>query len=339
MGRVTVRPLQPGDLDTCAGLLAARQRVLRARLPMLATSLEEPAACRSLLERAAGNPRITRFVAERDGRVVGFLSGEEMLFPPDHFASQYIPLQSLDMPVEGHAVAEAEDATDVYRALYAVLSGEAVARGLFTQRVHIIPDPALQEAWLSLGFGRHLTAAVRETALPVEDGVQAPIDVHQASAEDIDVIIGLHDTLNRHHLQPPMFWPILPAPQPAAREYDLAHLADTETNPYFVAYLDGRPVAMQTFNKPGFIPPVVEQESNIYLYEGVVEEDVRTGGVGAALLDRTMSHLRDHSFRWCTLHFAAGNPSGAPFWLKHQFIPVEHEMERRIDERVTWARG
>ncbi len=339
MGRVSVRPFQTDDNGPCAELLAARQRVLRTRLPMLAAALEDPRAAGALLEKASANPRTTRFVAERDGRVAGFLSGEEMLFPPDHFASQYIPPQSLDLAVEGHAVAADEDATDVYRALYAALAADAVGRGLFIHRVHIIPDAAVQEAWVSLGFGRHLTAGVRETALPLDGGVPAAIEVHQASAEDVDVIMALHDTLNRHHLKSPMFWPILPAPQPAAREYDLAHLADTETNPYFVAYRDGRPVAMQTFNKPGFIPEVVEHDSNIYLYEGVVEDDVRTGGVGAALLDRTMSHLRDRGVRWCTLHFAAGNPSGAPFWLKHQFIPVEHEMERRIDDRVAWARG
>jgi GNAT superfamily N-acetyltransferase len=339
MGRVSVRPFQPADLAVCAELLAGRQRSNRTRLPMLAVSLEDPGACRALLERTGANPRCCRFVAERDGRVVGFLSGEDMLFPPDHFASQYIPPQSFDMAVEGHAVAADEDLTDVYRALYAGLSAEAVARGLFTHRVHVVPDPDVQEAWVSLGFGRHLTAAVRETAVPVDGGGRASIEVHQASAEDIEVIMGLHDTLSRHHLKPPMFWPILPAPQPAAREYDLAHLADTKTNPYFVAYQDGRPVAMQTFNRPGFIPELVEKHENIYLYEGVVEDGVRAGGVGAALLDRTMQHLRDRGYRWCTLHFASGNPSGAPFWLKHRFIPVEHEMERRIDDRITWARG
>ena len=55
--------------------------------------------------------------------------------------------------------------------------------------------------------------------------------------------------------------------------------------------------------------------------------------------------LNNHSMRWareqghltCTLHFASGNPSGAPFWLRHGFIPVTHTMERRVDERIAWA--
>jgi GNAT superfamily N-acetyltransferase len=305
---------------------------------MLGQSFEDVDATRAHLETAAANRRMSKVVAERDGRLVGFLFGEEQLFPPDHFASQYIPPQSADIGVDGHAVALDESVTDVYRAMYAALADDFVRRGLFTHRVHIVPDADVQEAWVTLGFGRHLTAATRDTSLPV-DGTRASVEVHQASAEDIDVVMGLADTLNVHHLRSPIFWPILPAPQPAAREYNLAHLADTETNPYFIGYHEDRPVAMQTFNKPGFIPAVVEQDSNIYLYEGVVEEDVRTGGVGAALLERTMSHLRDRGIRWCTLHFAPANSQGAPFWLKHQFVPVEHEMERRIDDRVTWARG
>lgn len=338
MGRVIVRPFEASDLDACGEMLAARQRVCRSRLPMLAAGLEAAQAASSLLARHAASSRMSRVVAERDGRVVGYLFGEEMLFPADHFASQFIPPQSVDFPVEGHATAEGEDAVEVYRAMYAAIAGEMVGCGLFTHRVHIIPDADVQEAWVTLGFGRHLTAAVRDTAVPV-DGAQAEIEVHQASAEDIDVIIALEHTLNLHHLKPPMFWPILPAPQPAAREYNLAHLQDPDASPYFVAYRDGRPIAMQTFNKPGFLPSVVEQEANLYLFNGVVEPDLRTGGVGAALLARSMAELRERGVRWCTLHFAAQNPEGAPFWLKHGFVPVEHEMERRIDERVAWARG
>ena len=336
MGRLTVRAFASIDLDACAEIFAARQCRHRQRLPMLAEHLTTPAGAAALLGSAG--PRIARVVAERDGKLVGFLSGEEMLFPPDHFASQFIPPQSADMGVEGHAVAEGEDVTEVYRALYAALAGQFVARGLFVHRVHIIPDPDVQEAWVSLGFGRHLTAAVRDTALPVP-GANGVIEVHEAGAEDIDVIIALNDTLARHHFTSPMFWPILPAPQAANREYNLAHLADAVLNPYYVAYQEGRPVAMQTFNKPGFIPQVVEQDGNIYLFEGVVEPDVRTGGLGANLLDHTMAQLRGRGIPWCTLHFASANPSGAPFWLKNAFIPVEHEMERRLDERIAWARG
>jgi hypothetical protein len=50
-----------------------------------------------------------------------------------------------------------------------------------------------------------------------------------------------------------------------------------------------------------------------------------------------MAWARKQGHRWCTLHFASGNPSGAPFWLGHGFIPVEYTMSRHLDERVAYA--
>lgn len=339
MGRVSVRPFEARDVQACSEIFAARHRGDRQRLPMLTQGLESAEAAAEVLAQRANNPRVDGVVAERDGAVAGFMFGEEMLFPPDHFASQYIPPQSADIGVDSHGVVAGEDMLDVYRAMYSQLAGNWVRRGLFTHRVHIVPNADVQEVWLTLGFGRQLTAATRETAAPVAATGYDGIEVHQAGAEDIDVVMSLADSLNRHHLQSPIFWPILPAPQPAARDFNLGHLGDPATNPYFVAYRDGQPIAMQTFIKPGFIPPVVEQDGNLYLYEGVVDDSARSGGVGAALLDHTMAWLREHGVRLCTLHFASMNPHGAPFWLKHGFVPVEHEMERRIDDRVAWARG
>jgi GNAT superfamily N-acetyltransferase len=95
---------------------------------------------------------------------------------------------------------------------------------------------------------------------------------------------------------------------------------------------------MQSFLRPGFTPPTVQRSSDVYLFEGVVSNDARGGGIGAALLKYSMDWARGAGFESCTLHFAAGNPSGAPFWTSNGFVPVEHTMERTIDSRVTWAR-
>ena len=49
MPRLTVRPLTASDTAIAAGLLARRQRRDRARLPMLAAALEQPAGCEKLV--------------------------------------------------------------------------------------------------------------------------------------------------------------------------------------------------------------------------------------------------------------------------------------------------
>jgi GNAT superfamily N-acetyltransferase len=337
MPRLTVRPFEPGDLDPAARLLAARHRRHRDRLPMLSAALESPGSAARLVSALMTSPRASGAVAVAGGDVAGFLFGEQLLFPDTELASLYLPPHSISMPVEGHAVAAGQDATTVYRALYAHLATDWVAAGFFTHRAHIVPGEAdVQEAWVSLGFGRHTTCGTRDTG-PVANARPANIEVHQASQEDIDVVLKLAHTLNLHHVQSPMFWPYLHTTDQAAREFNLNALADP-ANPYFVAYQDGKPAGMQTFLLSGFTPPIVEREKNIYLYEGVMEPEARSAGAGSALLDYTMRWAREHGYDWCTLHFASGNWSGAPFWLGHGFTPVEYTMQRHVDERIAWAR-
>lgn len=338
MSRITVRAFEPRDLDDAARLLAARQARDRKRLPMLSGALEELAACRGKLSPLVDNPRANGAVALRADEVVGFLFGEELLLAPDNFAYQFIPPYSISMGVQQHAIAEGEDATAVYRAMYAHLAEGWTRRGFFEHRMHIVAgDTEVQEAWVALGFGRHMTAATRPTAEPVRNPRGASIEVHDASPEDIDVVMGLSLTLAQHHAAAPMFWPVLPTALPAAREFMLGALGDPSC-PHFIGYRDGKPLAMQTFLVEGFTPPIVEPEENIYLFEGVVKPDAQSEGVGSALLEHAMTWAREAGYRWCTLHFASGNPSGAPFWLSHGFVPVEHTMVRRIDERIAWAR-
>lgn len=76
----------------------------------------------------------------------------------------------------------------------------------------------------------------------------------------------------------------------------------------------------------------------MYLFEGVVASDSRGGGIGGALLKHSMAWAAQAGFETCTLHFASGNPLGAPFWLGHGFVPVEHTMQHVIDARVAWGR-
>jgi GNAT superfamily N-acetyltransferase len=135
-----------------------------------------------------------------------------------------------------------------------------------------------------------------------------------------------------------MFWPLLNEPQAAAREHTKG-LLDNPANAHFIVYADGKPAGMQTFMRPGFTPPVMDFEHDVYLFEGVVEAKARSGGVGTALLAHSMKWAQEQGYSQCTLHFASGNPSGAPFWLGHGFVPIEYTMVRHVDERVAWANG
>jgi GNAT superfamily N-acetyltransferase len=322
-----------------AQLLASRQRADRTRVPALASAFEHDDACRAVLAPLLDSPWLEAVAAERDGELVGYLAGERQLQPGNSLAARWIEPHSFVIPFPGHAVAPGEDPVAVHRVLYAELAARLVAGGFFFHTVHIpAADPALQEAWVALGFGRKTTAAVRDTGPVGAAALPAGIAVHQAGPEDIEVVMALEHTLDLHHVASPIFWPDLPETYAAGREYQAGLLADA-ANAHFVAYRDGHPLGMQTFMAPGFLSPLLVAEKMVYLFQGVVEPGLRGEGLGSALLDHSMGWARAQGYQHCSLHFASANPSGAPFWLGHGFVPVEYTMTRRVDERVAWANG
>lgn len=332
-----IRPFEPPDVSACAGLLAARHRRDRQRLPLLEPAFEDPLQAASWLVETTASLFSDGVVAEENGSVVGFLVGQRLLLPPTDISAQFVPPRTVSVPAGGHAVAESMDATTVYRAMYAELAAAWVASGLFTHRVAIVAgDRAVEEAWVSLGFGRAMTAATRRTSEPVEAAEPAGFEVATATPADLDAVVALSDELAAHHWRAPMFWPVLAETSASARRLFASALASEV--PCFLAREHGRPVGMQLFLDPGFTPPIVDQRHRLYLFEGVVSDRARGNGVGSALLAASMRWASEHSRELCTLHWASANYSGAPFWLRHGFAPVEHTMERRIDDRVTWAR-
>jgi GNAT superfamily N-acetyltransferase len=338
MARINVREINESDIGACAALLAARHTRDSSRLPHLEPALCEPKGCEALIAPLVSNARADGLIAEREGKALGFLFGERMMLAPADFASNFIPPHSIAIPVEGHAFAEGEDALEVLRPLYAELAGRWTTDGFFNHRVGIpAGDLPAQEAWVTLGFGRRLTAAVRSTADPVAVAHPRALRIEQASPEDIDDVMALVDEQNRWHWGSPIFWPVLRAADEAARAFNLNSLRSSQI-PYFLAYDEGRPAGMQSFLKPGFTPPIVKGDTNVYLFEGIVASDARGGGIGTALLHESMAWASRSGFESCTLHFASGNTLGAPFWLGNGFVPVEHTMANIIDERIAWGR-
>lgn len=342
---LTITAFEEQHLDAAAELLAARHVRDRSQEPSLAASFESPEALRPLLERlfqqstangpAAGNG----VIALRDGKPAAYLLANAILPEPTQMIAQFFPPRSMVVPYEGHAAATNEDAT-LYRELYAALAESWVARGFYEHFVSVPAlDTAARDAWDSLGFGRELTCAIRQVDQPVagvRPGGPSGVEVHQASAEDIDVIDALTEALWEHHTIPPIFAPYMRETQASEREMSLGLLSDP-ANAHFVAYRDGEPLAMNTFMKQGFLPPLLPADECTYLWQGIVYAQARGGGIGRALLAHAMDWAKNQGYRWCVLHFYTANLSGASFWLGNGFRPLEHRLRRHVDERIAWA--
>ncbi len=323
-------------LDAAASLLAERHVRDRERDPRFPAAYEIPPACRPLIEEALAADGARGVAAASDGEIVGFAVMAPFLAQPTHMTAAFFPARCTNLGYTAHASKSGME-HDVYREMYAALSGPFVAQGFFDHNVYIAPrDKAVEEAFVSLGFGRTLTAAMRGVE-PVDVGASS-LELDAAAGEDAPVIFALNDELNAHHARAPIFWPHLHETSASSHEFQRDLLNDPKKNAHWVAYEDGRPIGMNTFMPPFWLAPTITPEKTIYLYQGVVSEDARRGGVGKAILAKGIDWAREQGYEHVALHFAAPNVAGARFWRSNGFAPIEHRMTRHIDERIAWAR-
>jgi len=347
---LNVREFRPKDLQPAAELLASAQLKAQAEGPdgmRLGERFLEPAGCRNLIEQLVASPRATSLVAEEDGRLRGFLAGERQLFAPEDFASIYAEPRSTNVPLHGHAVAADADAQFTYEALYAALARRWVADGFFIHNVAVRAlDRAAIEAWSLLGFGRKSVCAVRPTAgadasSDADVALNGTIDftIEEIRGRDDEVLETFHRRLMTFQTEAPMFWPYTGESDARVRSVRRDALIGGQGFAYIARNADGKALGSLLFVPSVFLSPLLVCEKMVYLWEGFVDGDHRSTGVGSAMLDRAMTSLLERGVKWCALHFVSGNPRGGRFWPSKGFVSVELVMHRHIDERVAWARG
>ena len=322
-------------LEPASVLLAERHARDRERDPRLPAAYDVPEACRAVIEQALDDMLATGVVAKDGDDIVGFAIGSTQVFPQTHFLASFFPLRGLSIGHSAHAAAPGRE-HDVYRQMYGALADHFVALGYFDHTIHVsASDDAIVQAMFTLGFGRSMAAAVRGVD-PTEKPA-ADVEVHQASAEDAEVVNRLAEELTLHHARSPIFNPFIRESDPAAHEMQAGLLAAADENAHWVAYENGRAVGMNTFMPATFLAPLTLPEKTIYLFQGIVTQDARAGGVGTAILSKGIEWAREKGYDHVALHFASANIQGARFWLGSGFIPVEFGLRRRIDDRIAWA--
>ncbi|TAK60372.1 MAG: GNAT family N-acetyltransferase [Dehalococcoidia bacterium] len=334
---ITITPFdRDRHIDVAADLLAGRHRRDRTREQLLPATFDDPKTCRAQIEHAFESDGWYGVAAEAGGETVGFAIMTPQHIPATHFLASFFPTRGASL---GYAAFAAKDGMehDVLRAMFSELADYFVARGIFEFSVSVpASDPVTQEAFVSLGFGRNLTCAIRDVAPPGRASA-AGIELHQAGAEDAEVIFDLNEELTLHHARSPIFNPYIRESDQASHDFQRGLLNDPAANAHWVGYEDGRPIGMNTFMQPFFLSPLTIPEKTIYLFQGIVTQDVRAGGVGTAILSRSVAWAREQGYEHVALHFASANLSGAKFWQSSGFRPVEHGMRRRVDERIAWA--
>ena len=337
---LTLRPLDDADVPALAALLAARRAAERTTLPLLNERFAKVASCEAILRVQLAEARCDGVVAERGGRIAGFLLGHRRHVAIDSFEAQYSPPMEASMPVSGHGVVPGEDVEAVYAAMYAYLGERWVDGGYFEHRITMpLADPALHRAWFNLGFGSLYTFCARASTPLAAPRLDATTEVQRATPSARAEVLRFQDESARFHRVAPIFWPYMERQASAAIEAFTAGALSDESNGIFLARRDGTAVALHLMiAQEDWGSRFTQPEGSIYLYEGITSPDARGSGVGTALLAHTLDWAREAGHPYVTLHYATPNPSGGPFWRAHGFVPVEVTLQRRLDERLAWAR-
>jgi GNAT superfamily N-acetyltransferase len=335
---IDVRDLTHVDLGAAARLLALRHRADRARTPVLPARYEDPAAVRPFVEQLFARPMSRGVIGLADGEPAGFMIGLVTLVPPTAWFTPFIEPRSGQVLYHAHA-ATGPEAAELFRHMYAAIAPHWLSHGCFAHYVEIhAEDETAMDAWFALGFGQEITLAMRDTS-PVPAGREqaAGVEIRQAGAEDIEVVLKLDDDLARHHNASPIFLPYLPETEAAQRAHQ-RELLDDPASAHFIAYRDGEPVGMQTFH-PLDMQEMARPVSGIYLYDGITVPGGRGSGVGTASLRHSMDWARGQGYAHCALHYFTANIPGARFWTRSGFRPITERLVRRVDERIAWANG
>lgn len=297
-------------------------------VPELAVRFEGLPRALSVLKATARLPGSSGVVALEGGRLVGFLLGLPLVTPRTSRGALFIQERAAVVSYAGLG-ALAGRAMDVIPEMYACLSRIWLDAHFFHHYVHVTTaDVENLDAWQAVGFGIDVTTAIRDTRPVPEARVTA--ELRQAGPDDLDTVMTLLTALYHYQAGPPMYSPYVPEVEVEERTYQARLLADRRTS-HWLAFGEGSAVGLQSLQPPPpFLSPMLTGERSVYLPQSFTQEAARGGGLGTALLSRSMAWAREEGYGECVVRFLSANYVGARFWRKQGFRPVEHRLHRHV---------
>jgi GNAT superfamily N-acetyltransferase len=319
-------------LDDATRLLAQRHTADRRResaLPALSN-----ADLRRELERSLALPGAHGVVALDNGRPRGVLCGVPVLLDPTDSIAPFYAQRSARVLYGAHAV-EPAAGDALYRALYAALAEDWVRAGRLAHYIQLpARDGVALDTWHALGFGHDMGLALRDTT-PLGAVTPADVQLRRATTADSPVIWEIERALARHEAAAPVFMPLVPAAEPAARA-ELDTLLADPTMLCWLAERAGQPLGSLTcVPPPPHISPLLTPARTLNIAVCAVMPAARGVGVGTALLAHAIEWARANGYDWLRLTWMTANPLSSRFWSGHGFRPIMYRLVRRVDERAV----
>lgn len=311
--------------EAAGAVLADMHRLNRKREPRLAERYEEATVAREVIAKTCTGPGVA---ALRNGRLAGYL-----------VALLEVDMERVAVVLPSGAAIDPGEDPELYRQMYAAAAERWVRNGYFAHYVHVASsDRDAIRAWFSLGFGRYSIYNWRD--LSRAPGLEAEVEVRRVGADAFDDEEKLRSGLRRYNATSPILHPLVHPSRgqiDAIFEAERQQMAD-DKYAYFIAYRADEPAGLMILEPPR--PDyVLTPDRSVYLHIAFVEDAARSGGVGAALVNRGLAWAREEGYELCTVGYFSPNLLAARFWPSKGFRPLGYCLERRIDERIAWARG
>lgn len=312
-------------------LLASRQARERVIFPALPKRFEDVSIAAKAVETAFKKKSAFGFAAIRGGKLAAYLIGEST--PLDWGRGGFIHLP-------GCGLAEGEDPA-LLQDLYAFVGEEWNKRGCFLHYIYLpAGDPAVIDAWFSLGFGRERADAILDlSALEIPKvKLKGGFEVRRSTGDDSKWLEGLSDTIATHQSRAPRWHPLLPEELTELAEgwAEIAGdpdwtiwLADTGTEVQGSIGFRALPEADDDLT----IPPKATD-----LTVAAVKEAARGRGIMFALTWHGLEHARNEGYEFCVTNWQTANLSASRTWPRFGFQTAAYRLARTINPMSAWAK-
>jgi ribosomal protein S18 acetylase RimI-like enzyme len=313
---LSIRPFEGADVESAGHLLAARHRRERALHPLLPATYDDPGAAADAVREVFAAEDASGAVAERDGRMVGYLVGA-----PKSDASW-----GSNVWVEGPGVA-AEDEEDA-RDLYAAAAAGWVAEGRVAHYVLVPAGDPLERAFYRLAFGHQHTHAI----MPTPSAVQVDTCVRRARRPDIPALARLEVSLPEHLRRSPVFSSV---PVPTLAEVVAEYEGDFDDPDFatFVTEVDGVVVGSaigSPIEKSGMHKGLTRPDGAGLLGFAAVLPEARGRGLGRRLGDAVLAWCHERGYPSVVTDWREANLEASRAWRAMGFTPTYTRLHRLV---------
>ncbi len=305
-------------LPDMAAIFVADFRALRATVPALPDTFEEPAQVVGKLDWLFTH--CSGVVALDGDQLVGYLGWIEA----DDFRGA--GRKGAYIPEWAHSAQGNKQA--VYRALLASAAPQWAAAGCGVYAISLLAhDRPLQDFWFWNGFGLIVVDAIR----PI-DPLDAPppdgIIIRKATSADVPALAQIELDHAQYYREPPI---LMAAYDPTSVD-EIAEFIGGTDQAYWLALVGDELIGMMRFEPNGDgASSLVNAPDKVHCTGAFVRPTNRSKGVGVALLDAALKDYAARGFARCSVDFESFNPYARAFWLKY-FTPVQLSVAR-IPER------